>query len=335
VCIDTCQLSSAANIKGVQSVYQLQDIRNRELCSDNTLNCLMCGRCDNVCPVGIDIQSIRMADRKQSFNSNEKISYGYISPKRSPQVDVVYFAGCMTQLQPSVKKAMVRIMDAAQVNFWFMDEVGGVCCGRPLMLSGNDVQARELMAWNKKAIEDSGAKILVTSCPICYKVFKEEYKLTMEVLHHSQFLLNLVESQKITVNQQSVLAVYHDPCELGRGSGIYVQPRKLLNGLVHLLPAEVDKKDAVCCGGSLANLKISGDNRKLITKQALSVLTANHPEVLVTACPMCRGTFSGSFSIKVMDIAEVLSKSLKTKSCDKELVNLAGKQVAVEEESLA
>ncbi|MCK7537706.1 MAG: heterodisulfide reductase-related iron-sulfur binding cluster [Marinilabiliales bacterium] len=58
-----------------------------------------------------------------------------------------------------------------------MDEQGGVCCGRPLMLAGRDKEARELINHNSDIIWKSGAKILVTSCPICYKVFRESYYL--------------------------------------------------------------------------------------------------------------------------------------------------------------
>ena len=71
ICIDPCQMASAANMKKEQSVYYLQSIRNQEICEDQSLNCLMCGRCDNLCPVGIDIKSIRLAGRKQQAIQKE------------------------------------------------------------------------------------------------------------------------------------------------------------------------------------------------------------------------------------------------------------------------
>jgi Fe-S oxidoreductase len=312
ICIDPCQMASAASMKEVQSVYFLQSIRNQELCDDQSLNCLMCGRCSNICPVGVDIQSIRLAGRKQQAVQKEN-TFSYI-PKISPKkADVIYFAGCMTHLQPSVKKSMVELLKAADEKFWFMDEAGSICCGRPMMLSGKEAQARELMAKNKTAIEASGAKTFVTSCPICYKVFKEEYNLDIEVLHHSQYLLQLVENKKISINRQHIKAVYHDPCELGRGSGIYEQPRKLLSKTMELIAPDQEREDALCCGGSLANLKITSDQRKMITSDALKTLTAANPDILVTGCPSCKKTFAQAAPIQVMDIAEVLSKSLVRK----------------------
>ncbi|HEY4785139.1 MAG TPA: (Fe-S)-binding protein, partial [Bacteroidales bacterium] len=268
ICLDPCQMASAANMKKTQSVYYLQSVRNKEICDDQSLNCMMCGRCDNICPVGIDIKSIRLAGRKQLAVQKEE-TFHYIPKISKIKADVIYFAGCMTHLQPSVKKSMVEVMKAAGEKFWFMDENGSACCGRPMMLSGKEAQARELMAKNKTAIEASGARTFVTSCPICYKVFKEEYNLNIEVLHHSQYLLQLVENRKIEINRQHIKGVYHDPCELGRGSGIYDQPRQLLSRTMELVPLTRERKNALCCGGSLANLKISTDQRKMITTDAI------------------------------------------------------------------
>jgi Fe-S oxidoreductase len=274
---------------------------------------MMCGRCDNLCPVGIDIKAIRMASRKQDAIQKEH-AFDYIPAIAQTKANVIYFAGCMTHLQPSVKKSMVKLMKAANEKFWFMDEEGSICCGRPMMLSGKETQAKELIAKNKSAIENSGAKTLVTSCPICYKVFKDEYHLTIDVLHHSEYLLQLVESKKISLNHQNIRGVYHDPCELGRGSGVYEQPRELLKKTLHLSGSAEEKENGVCCGGSLANLKISNEDRKKVTIGALKTLTESNPEVLVTGCPACKKTFCQSAPIPVMDIAEVLSRSLVRKA---------------------
>jgi Fe-S oxidoreductase len=309
ICIDKCQLASAANIKGVQSVYFLQNLRYNQPQNEQSLNCLMCGRCDTICPVGVDIKSIRQNGRNASAPQTN-IAYNYIPDSYISKTEVLYFAGCMTHLQPAIKKSMVNILETSGVAYKFMDENKSICCGRPLMLSGKVQQARELMEKNKKIIADSGAKTLVTSCPICYKVFNEEYDLSIEVLHHSEYLLRLVEEGKIHLNQQNINAVYHDPCELGRGSGIYDQPRALLQKMIHLQPVTSEKEDALCCGGSLGNFKISMDDRKKITRNAIRELTASQPDALITGCPLCKKTFAQSAPIQVMDIAEVVSQSM-------------------------
>ena len=308
ICIDQCQLCTA-DVKGVQSVYFIQSVRNKSVQPEKSLNCLMCGRCDDICPVGIDIASIRQAERNKLSIENKK-SFKYVPEIPVKKADVVYFAGCMTHLQPSVKKSMVTLLKASGESFWFMDEASGICCGRPLMLAGKENQARELILENKLMIQASGAKMLVTSCPICYRVFNEEYDLDVEVLHHSEYLLRLVEEQKIETFLLNEKAVYHDPCELGRGSGIYTQPRELLSYLLKLQGVSQDAQKSLCCGGSLANLKIANADRKKIARDAIRVLTENKPDLMVTGCPMCKKTFASLSPIPVMDIAEVVSMSL-------------------------
>ena len=120
--------------------------------------------------------------------SNGSPVYNFLPATNPEKVDVLYFAGCMTHLTPTIKNSMVRLLDASGVNYSFLDEEGGVCCGRPLMLAGQDKEARELINYNSQLIWKSGAHTLVTSCPICYKVFKESYYLDVEVLHHTQFI---------------------------------------------------------------------------------------------------------------------------------------------------
>jgi Fe-S oxidoreductase len=247
----------------------------------------------------------RIRQMKQELNS-----YEYIPVMDTPHADVIFFAGCMTQLQPSVKRSMVEIMKAAKVKFLFIDENKSICCGRPLLLAGKKAQAMELMTKNKLLFENSDAKTLVTSCPICYKMFKEEYNLNMRVLHHSEFLNEIIEKKHIEVNYQNISAVYHDPCELGRGSGIFEQPRDLLKHVLQLLPSGNEKEESLCCGGSLANLNIDAESRNLVTASAFSELTINGPDILITGCPACKKTFSSRSNIQVMDISEIVFKSI-------------------------
>lgn len=312
ICIDPCQLASVVNIRNVQSVYHIQSVRHKETCIEKSLNCLMCGRCDTICPVGIDISSIRMAGRIKQAVQKENC-YSYVSNLVAPKAEVVFFGGCISQFQPGVRKSMIELMNASEINYWFMDENESICCGRPLLLSGKKIQAMELMAKNKLLIEASMAKTLVTSCPICFKMFNNEYNLNIRVMHHSEFLSELVEKNRIKINLQNISAVYHDPCELGRGSGIYEQPRSLLRRVVNLKSIGSERQDARCCGGSLANLKISSKEREMITASTLKELTTDKPDILVTGCPVCKKTFSGQAAVQVLDIAEIVSKSLVRK----------------------
>jgi Fe-S oxidoreductase len=196
------------------------------------------------------------------------------------------------------------------LNYNFIDEQGGVCCGRPLMLAGQDREARELINFNSQMIWKSGAHTLVTSCPICYKVFKESYYLDVEVLHHSQFIKKLIEDGLVNMKFLRKRVVYHSPCELGRGSGVYKEPKDVLGHVASLEKSKFEDENSLCCGGSLANMKISSKNKKKIAHDAALELTINSPDILATACPLCKKTFSGVTETRVADISEIVAEAL-------------------------
>jgi len=180
------------------------------------------------------------------------------------------------------------------------------------MQAGQYDAAQKLIVNNQKQILDSEAKILVVSCPICYKVFKQDYVLPgVEVKHHSEYLLELVQQGKLKVSGMKDRLIYHDPCDLGRGSQIYEQPRELLKKFSVLVPMKKEKDKAFCCGGSLANIKINNDERGKIRDKAVKIYQTYRPDFLVTACPLCKKTFAGNNSILVQDIAELVWKAVK------------------------
>jgi Fe-S oxidoreductase len=311
LCIDECQMNSAG-MTASTPVYFLRALRVKQSDPKVDANCLLCGRCQQVCPVQIDILDLRVASRNLD-NKSVDTAYSYL-PADVPDskgINVLYFAGCMGHLTPSVKKAMVKIMEATNVKYKFMDADGSICCGRPLMMAGMYDAAKSLMEKNRQAIHASGARILVTSCPICFKMFNEEYKLFgVEVLHHSQYLFRLAEAGSLWLNHSGQSVVYHDPCELGRGSGIYKEPRKLLKRVAKLVPIEAEKEKAACCGGSLGDFSLTYDQRRIIRDEALEVLMGSSPDLLITACPLCKKTFQDGSDVKVMDIAELVAERM-------------------------
>ncbi len=308
ICLDSCQMTHTA-IKDTQSVYVLKHIRNRNLSDEKLFNCLLCGRCQPDCPVGLELNNLRITQRIESTKEYNS-SYDYLKNGKvavSPQTEVIYFAGCMTHLTPSIIKSMREIFKIADVKYWFMDEEKTACCGRPLMQVGQFEAAKKLITHNRDRILSSGAKKLVVSCPICYKVFNEDYAMAgITVQHHSEYLLELMAENRIPMLKMPIKAVYHDPCELGRGSGIYHQPRLLLDEYVDLIPNKNEKESAFCCGGSLANVKIQMNERNEITNKALDEYMTYKPEMLITACPLCKKTFAKSNKLPVHDIAEIV-----------------------------
>ena len=196
-----------------------------------------------------------------------------------------------------------------------MDEDKTACCGRPLMQVGQYEAANKLIEHNRERILASGAKKLVVSCPICYKIFHDDYALTgITVLHHSEYLLQLMADKRLPIHKMPLRVVYHDPCELGRGSGIYLQPRLLLDEYAEVIPIKSEKEAAFCCGGSLANIKIQMSERNQVSDKAMDEYLSYKPDMLATACPLCKKTFAKSRNLPVHDIAEIVFMAIRQKN---------------------
>jgi len=332
ICIDACQLNFSAGITNIQAAYLLKGLRNHENVNDIAYNCLMCGRCDQKCPVGIELTPIRMIARRAGetipgktniwekyfpdiqhitpVKTNGIPTFSWLPKEKPVKTELLYFAGCMTHLTPAIKNSMVKILEASGIKYNFMDAEGGACCGRPLMLAGQDKEARELINFNSELIWKSGAKTLVTSCPICYKVFSESYYLNVEVLHHTQFIKMLIEQDKLKLNFTRRKVTYHTPCDLGRGSGIYDEPKEVLSHVALLQKTAFDDENSLCCGGSLGNMKINNQVRNSIARDAAAELTQCNPDILATSCPLCKKTFAAATDTRVADIAEIVAEAI-------------------------
>lgn len=315
ICIDKCQLLTSARIKDTQSVYFLQSIRYKNVREEKAFDCLLCGRCQEYCPVGINLNNIRISKRFELTTTNH--NFEYLKPVVEKQAAVIYFAGCMTHLTPSIKIAMESILKASGTEYLFLDKDGSICCGRPLMTAGDILKAHKLIEKNTKLIKESGAKTLVTSCPICLKVFKEDYLLNIEVLHHSQYILRLAEEGKIRLNKSKLSATYHDPCELARGCEIYEEPRELLNKVVNLQSIKLEKKLGLCCGSSMGGLQLNSVQRDHIRIDTLEALQENNPNIIATACPLCKKTLAKGSETDVKDIAEIVWLSMQNSKKNK------------------
>lgn len=309
ICIDRCQLGTSLHMTDTQPVYFLKKLRHHKEHSTLAENCLMCGRCEAACPVDLKLNALRLSQRS-SHERITKETYAYLPNLPIKQAKVAYFAGCMGHLTPHVIRSMRYIFQKAGVDYSFIDENGGICCGRPLLLSGNTKTAAVLMEKNKQQIASSGATLLVTSCPICYKTFKEDYALNIKVMHHTEYIDHLIRQKAILPRPQKINTLFHNPCELGRGCEVYESPEHILKTVSQKIDTPYDGKNSLCCGGSLANLHISATQRTKISSDAMDTYLTFHPDVVVTACPLCKKTFSKTeHSVPVKDIAEIVAES--------------------------
>ena len=333
VCIDACPMSTVkANTKDT-TVYLNRQIKryNERRIEEISDKCLLCGKCTAVCPVGVEGDRIRIAQRSirhygltpdysnidensEILTINKNVSNINNIVSNINKERIIYFAGCMTGLTPGIRKSMEAILKKADIDYEMMDRDGGICCGRPMLMTGRIEPAMQMVEKNTNIIRASGATTLLLSCPICYKIFKEQYKLEgIEIIHHTEFIDRLIAQGRLKISATDRKYVYHDPCELGRGCNVYEQPRKVIAAIGELTEAGKNRKESICCGGSLGSLTLSFEKRKALTENALNNLTIASPDVIVTACPLCRSTFNRYSDRPVKDIAEILDEATKGK----------------------
>jgi len=326
VCIDACPMGIMKTHIKDTTVYLNRQIRrkNEARIEEISDKCLLCGKCGEVCQVGVKGDQMRIAQRSlRTYNvipdyTNVNPSAPYFDVNKNvnsintnvihiKEQRVIYFAGCMTLLTPAISKATENLLRKAGIMFIRMDADGGICCGRPMFMTGRYSEADQMIKKNKELIENSGADILLLSCPICYRIFKEKYHLkNIRVLHHSVYINELIQSGLLKVSKDDLKYVFHDPCELGRGTGIYEQPRSVLACAGNLVEARQNGKESICCGGSLGSISLGFDKREAMTINSLRNLTAENPDIIATACPLCRSTFNRYSEQPVKDIAEII-----------------------------
>ncbi|MCL1849811.1 MAG: (Fe-S)-binding protein [Bacteroidetes bacterium] len=313
ICIDNCPLNKELKLPDVQSIYLLREIRYKRLKEEIANNCLMCDRCVTDCPVGLELTKIRRQTRyKKELDTSGNYKYVDTIQPFNAIGRVAYYSGCMSHLTPGIVTAMKNIFEVAGQKYWHIDTEKTICCGRPLQQQGFEQQAKELRRKNTALIRESNANLLITSCPICYQTFKKDYKLTIPVIHHTEYIDKCIKEKKINIKKQEIKVAYHDPCELGRGCGIYKAPRNVLKQTVKLLSLSNEKEKSFCCGFNLGNTAIDSEDQKKIRDAALQNLLKKNPDMIATACPMCKKAFMYGTDLQVKDVAEIINENITT-----------------------
>jgi Fe-S oxidoreductase len=311
ICLNSCQMTNYDKYQG-QNYYYIRNIREAdESCVDSTMNCMMCGRCSNDCPVQVDTLSLRMNERiALNDNINYDFSYNDFRENKSLPARIVFFGGCMARLTPGIISSMKKIFDFYGEDYVMVDETEPICCGRPVYLSGQKQAYYEIVKQTRERIIACQPKLIVTSCPICLNSFKNNYFFPVPVIHHTQYLESLIKQGLMLPEQSDLKTIYHDPCELGRSLGIYREPRLVLRHIVRLQNNIYNKDEGLCCGGSVADLEMDFADKQKIASDAIRQLIHPDTQQLATSCPLCKITFKASNIIPVRDIAEIYAESL-------------------------
>ena len=184
-----------------------------------------------------------------------------------------------------------------------------------------------MMAYNNINVMNAyGIKKVVTICPHCFNIFKNEYPALggkYEVMHHTTFLQGLINEGKIKLKDGGAFKgqkiTYHDSCYLGRGNGIYEAPREVLQAFdSELIEMKRCKSNGMCCGAGGAQMfkeEEAGTSRVNFERSEQALETG--ATVIASNCPFCMTMLTDGVknkekedSVKVMDIAEMVAMSM-------------------------
>ncbi|MER3499392.1 MAG: CoB--CoM heterodisulfide reductase [Chitinophagaceae bacterium] len=244
------------------------------------------------------------------------------------QPDVLFWVGCsgsFDQRAQKITRALAAILNKVGVNYAILGKEE-MCTGDPARRAGNEFLF-QMMAWqNIQLLNNYGIKKIVTACPHCFNIFRNEYPAlggNYEVIHHTQFLQQLIEEGKIRLKEggsfKGKKITYHDSCYLGRGNNIYEAPRKVLELLdAELVEMKRCRSNGLCCGAGGAQMfkeEEKGNTRINFERTNESIATG--AEVIAAACPFCNTMLTDGVKnaekeadVKVMDIAELIANSI-------------------------
>ncbi len=319
---------------------------------DELWSCTTCGACEEECPVFIEYINkiidmrrhvLETSQNPTTFNQIlmyvEKTGNPFGKPaakradwikeqevpdvkilKEGDSVDILYYVDGYASFDPQSQKiaaAICRGFNLAGMDFGILGKLEKDT-GHQVRRMGEEGLFQMLVEENTETLSSIDFKWIVTTDPHAYNALKKDYPTNYTVFHYAQFFLSLVETGHLRPNKSvdsNDLYTYHDPCYLGRHSGIYEEPRRLLTSIpgLRLVEMERNRDRSFCCGGGDVMLwhEIEQEEMRMAEKRIHMALEAG-ATVMVTACPFCLIHFEDAIKtagledkIRVVDLMEL------------------------------
>jgi len=354
VCTGSCPVSRVFPEFSPRQIIERSLYELEEFSDDSIWNCLTCAQCSVRCPADINfpefirlmrdeahslgfdglpahngmLQTI-MSIQTKDIQQNRK--FWIKDGKTKEKGDVFYFVGCRPYFDVifrdidagSIQGArnVLKILNSSGVEPVISDNER--CCGHDALWNGNEEKFKQLARLNLDVISSAGAKQVIFSCPEGYHTFNEYYpkyfgKLDFEPVHIFDFLAEKLSEGTIQFTESNEeLVTYHDPCRLGRLTGIYDAPRELLEAIpgIELIEMPRARENGVCCGTS-GWMNCSSCSKE-IQLQRLREASDTGAKTLVTACPKCQIHFrcakaAFDLEIEIKDLYDLVCERLNT-----------------------
>ncbi|MDQ3944894.1 MAG: heterodisulfide reductase-related iron-sulfur binding cluster [Actinomycetota bacterium] len=325
--------------------------------------CTTCRACDEICPVNIEIldkildvrrylslmesnfptelgnayRGMENSSNPWGMGQNERAGWTRGLEVEVPIIDpaagsldheYLYWVGCATSFDDRNKKvamATAKLLVRAGVDFAILGP-NELCTGDPARRSGNEYVFQMLAMQNVETLNGLGIQKIIASCPHCFNTLKNEYPDLgghYEVIHHSQFLMGLVEDGRLSLTGSSLeeRIAYHDSCYLGRHNDIYLAPRKVIGAIGGVSVVEMPRNGnrGLCCGAGGARMFMEERTGKKVNIERTEEALATGADRIAVACPFCYIMLDDGVKekgadeqVKVSDISMVLLEAVES-----------------------
>ncbi len=270
--------------------------------------------------------NIMVSHNPGALSQDERTAWMTPDLRRSEEGEIGYFAGCSASYSASTRNLAVnavRLLNKGGIEPVYLGTEEW-CCGGSMFIAGCLDDALETVGHNIDELNRRGVKTLVTSCSGCWLHLAHFYPVLAKrlgkpfdiaVKHVTQIVSGLIDEGHLTCKFPVDLAVtYHDPCHIGRGGGIYEEPRRILKAIpgLDLIEMSAIREDASCCGRHVMRYPRLGMS---INENRLNEVKATGASVLVGACPTCETNFRLGIGetgddIEVFDITDLVCHSV-------------------------
>jgi len=243
------------------------------------------------------------------------------------KVEYLFFVGCSGAFDSRNRQtalALAAIFNRAGIS-WGILGAREKFCGDPLRRLGNEYVFDLLARENVQLFHKHGIRRIITFCPHCLNTLKNDYAQfggDFEVMHHTQFLADLIRQGKLRLSgTPKDGVVFHDSCYLGRYSGVFQEPREVIAAATGgKPPLEMPRclQNSLCCGAGGGRMWMDEDIGQATYLERTREALALHPSVISVACPYCMTMFEDGLrdenavgQVQVKDVAEIVLEAIR------------------------
>ncbi|MGD0534925.1 MAG: fumarate reductase (CoM/CoB) subunit TfrB [Methanoregula sp.] len=227
-----------------------------------------------------------------------------IEPNGPVKATVGFFVGCMYNMRlPKTALDAIEVLRRNGIRVIIPKDQ--VCCGSPLIRTGQLAFIDTLKRRNIDAFQSRGIDTVMTMCAGCGSTLKNDYMTPFKVLDINQMLTmyGIEPPARLPIK-----ATYHDPCHLMRGQDVRDEPRQLIRQVVDLV-----EMPSICCGSGGGVKSGVPEEAAALGKRRGEEIKKTGADIVISSCPFCEFHIASHTDKPVKNITTVLLEGYREK----------------------